>query len=504
MITIIKVKCIDQTLTLEHTPVIASGGLNEDRVEFEFCSKWDGFLLTAVFWRSEKDVYHVRLDEANGCLVPPEVTTDEGVVYFGVFGVNDEGVQRTSNVLMYHVEKGAITTGTKPSDPTPDIYTQIMNEFLNFEKEIRDSQTAFEGRMSEAWGAYQATLTQRQTTFENSLAQQQTTFESSMAQQQTAYETDLTQQWENFKTGGDFVLKTTYEQDMPNKADKGHKHSASDITSGVLSAARGGTGVDSFDKLSSALGVAVVPYLAFVTNANVDSINAAFGMNNEATVKCIGKALAMYAWFKGESNSTYPYTELQKCNTLTEIFNNLKAFRELVSSVNLESLLQTSTYITSNRKDELEKSYFNDLCYRYGYGQYSTYDSFCANANLSTFVNSKEQLAYAYKCPPFLLALENSTRAVNALKGSSLITTLSKSGSGTQGAGTQTYATKGFITANAGTFRYFTSNSILNIVSGNTSELNRFQGPAQLKMNISSGSSSYPAWTQSWTGIVIE
>ena len=129
MNTVIKVKCIDQVLSLEHTPVIASGGLYEDFVEFEFCSKWDGLEIMAVFWRDEKDAYHVLLDEANSCQVPPEVTADEGLIHFGVFGVDAAGKQRTSNVLTYRVEKGAITTGTKPSEPTPDIYQQLLTQY---------------------------------------------------------------------------------------------------------------------------------------------------------------------------------------------------------------------------------------------------------------------------------------------------------------------------------------------------------------------------------------
>ena len=49
MNTLIKVNCIDQVLTLENTPTVASGGLNEDYVEFSFCSKWDDLEITAVF-----------------------------------------------------------------------------------------------------------------------------------------------------------------------------------------------------------------------------------------------------------------------------------------------------------------------------------------------------------------------------------------------------------------------------------------------------------------------
>lgn len=127
--TIIRVRCTDQVLTFENTPVIASGGLGEDFLAVTFCKKWDGLEKTAVFWKSEAEAYHNLLDADNSCQIPPEVLTDEGVIYFGVFGVDPAGKQRTSNVLQYRIEKGAITEGTKPSDPTPDIYTQLLTQY---------------------------------------------------------------------------------------------------------------------------------------------------------------------------------------------------------------------------------------------------------------------------------------------------------------------------------------------------------------------------------------
>lgn len=122
----IQVSCIDQVLTMTNTPVIASGGIKEDRVAFTFCPMWDGYYKTAVFWRTEDEVYNQVLDDTNSCDIPPEVLGTEGVLYFGVFGVNDAEVQRTSEVLRYTIERGAITEGGKPSDPTPDIYTQLL------------------------------------------------------------------------------------------------------------------------------------------------------------------------------------------------------------------------------------------------------------------------------------------------------------------------------------------------------------------------------------------
>lgn len=122
----IKVKCIDQTLVLESTPVIASGGALENVVSFSFCPQWDGFYKTAVFWRTEDNAYHVVLDSTNACTIPAEVMGTDGELFFGVFGVNDENVRRTSNVLRYSIARGVITEGTQPPDPTPDIYTQLL------------------------------------------------------------------------------------------------------------------------------------------------------------------------------------------------------------------------------------------------------------------------------------------------------------------------------------------------------------------------------------------
>lgn len=131
MSTIIKLRCIDQVLTFESTPVIASGGLEEDALQVSFCSKWDGLAKTAVFWlpEAEEEAYHVPLDLADSCKIPREVLAKDGVFYFGIFGVSEDGRQRTTQALRYVVVKGAITSGTKPSDPTPDIYTQLLARY---------------------------------------------------------------------------------------------------------------------------------------------------------------------------------------------------------------------------------------------------------------------------------------------------------------------------------------------------------------------------------------
>lgn len=126
MYTLIDVSCTDQELVVtDAPPVIASGDVQTDKVRFEFCSKWDGMVKTAVFYRDGVNPINVLVDSDSECIIPQEVLKDEGTFWFGVMGVKD-GKVKTSEVLKYKVKKGAVTTGTAVPDPTPDIYAQLI------------------------------------------------------------------------------------------------------------------------------------------------------------------------------------------------------------------------------------------------------------------------------------------------------------------------------------------------------------------------------------------
>lgn len=125
--TIIEVKCIDQVLTLTNTPVIASGGVGEDFVRFDLCDKWDGFAVSAIFWRKGVDCIPVLLDAENSCQVPPELMTSEGIVYFGVAGVAPDGTTRTSESVSYLIQEGTITENTALPIPGEDVFKQLMS-----------------------------------------------------------------------------------------------------------------------------------------------------------------------------------------------------------------------------------------------------------------------------------------------------------------------------------------------------------------------------------------
>lgn len=123
--TLIKALLQDQVLTLVETPVIASGGVEEDVVSFDFgVAAWDGYIKKAVFYRDESDVYHVDIGSDNTAVIPWEVLRQEGFMFLGVFGTKGSEI-KTSTVARYRVENGAITTASE-LNPTPNIYADII------------------------------------------------------------------------------------------------------------------------------------------------------------------------------------------------------------------------------------------------------------------------------------------------------------------------------------------------------------------------------------------
>lgn len=128
--SIIKASCIDQTLTLTNTPVIASGGVGEDFVEFTFCPLWDGYIKTGVFY-NDRGVFYSILDDTDTCVVPVQALQIPGNLFIAVFG-NKNGTTRTSEVLQYQIVEGAVTT---VPDPDPDVYAQICQEIAELRAE---------------------------------------------------------------------------------------------------------------------------------------------------------------------------------------------------------------------------------------------------------------------------------------------------------------------------------------------------------------------------------
>ena len=135
----------ERELRLTSIPMMPSGSRNHLRIRIAFDAEWDGTTKTIVAYRDLAHPYHVPLGLDGTALIPHEVLAEQGVAYLGVFGVF--GDQRiTSTIVRYGVNEGAITEGLQPSDPTPEMWDQLIsavNEVRQAaESAMRDAQTA--------------------------------------------------------------------------------------------------------------------------------------------------------------------------------------------------------------------------------------------------------------------------------------------------------------------------------------------------------------------------
>ena len=138
----------ERELRLTSIPMMPSGSRNHLRIWVAFDAEWEGTTKTLVAYRDLAHPYHVSLGMDGTALIPHEVLAEQGVVYLGVFGI--AGDQRiTSTIVRYGVNEGAITDGLTPSDPTPEMWEQLIaavNEARQAaESAMRDAQTAAQG-----------------------------------------------------------------------------------------------------------------------------------------------------------------------------------------------------------------------------------------------------------------------------------------------------------------------------------------------------------------------
>lgn len=163
MSTTITIGVVDQVLTLIGTPVVSSGGKNEDYVSFTFDETWNGFAKIAVFYRQTKEIFYALINDDNVAVVPPEVIATSGIMYLGVVGVNDDTtITKTSQVLPYRIVGGALD-GFKPEPATPDVFEQMLalaQEMRDLAEEIKQRQIDFEADINKQWEAYKTAMNQ--------------------------------------------------------------------------------------------------------------------------------------------------------------------------------------------------------------------------------------------------------------------------------------------------------------------------------------------------------
>lgn len=124
--TIIHLICDGRILKLVKNQIVTTGSENEDKIVFTFSDDWNGYKKTAVF-QADGRSYYVLLDDDNTATIPTEAIRERGKIKIGVFGVNDIAV-KTSTLLQYMIVEGALSLENPISEPTPDIYTQLLRE----------------------------------------------------------------------------------------------------------------------------------------------------------------------------------------------------------------------------------------------------------------------------------------------------------------------------------------------------------------------------------------
>ena len=130
--TCIKIKTVDQRLTVVQQPILASGDVDSVRVEYALDSHWTGYTPSATFYTGAKpeDVYEQLLDDG-ACIIPWEVLQSDGILFIGLRGVDGSGLIKTAAPVRYRVEKGSPVGTATTAGPSPDIYQQLLTLLIS-------------------------------------------------------------------------------------------------------------------------------------------------------------------------------------------------------------------------------------------------------------------------------------------------------------------------------------------------------------------------------------
>lgn len=144
MVTI-GIKCVDQVLSFINTPLISTGDRNVDKVKFEFCELWNGFVKLAVFYQDKGTPFYSFIGADGIANVPNEIMKLTGSIYIAVTGVNADDQIRTSNVVRYTIEEGVtesdiadIYSDYLPEEEQEDIYHKILELSINMQTLVED------------------------------------------------------------------------------------------------------------------------------------------------------------------------------------------------------------------------------------------------------------------------------------------------------------------------------------------------------------------------------
>lgn len=129
--------------------VLTSHSVKTITAQFDFDSVWDAFETKTAIFAGGSTVISQLLDAENSCVVPWEVLAQSGSLTIGVVGQSGEKIMPSVKVIVPIVE-GIYTNGTTPSEPTPDVYEQIvqlMQQTLEIAQTALGAQTTLPSRV---------------------------------------------------------------------------------------------------------------------------------------------------------------------------------------------------------------------------------------------------------------------------------------------------------------------------------------------------------------------
>jgi hypothetical protein len=86
-----------------------------DKVKFEFCPLWNGFVKVAIFFQQKSAMSYSIVNADGTADIPNSILKMSGKIYISVVGVNGTDKTRTTNILSYDIGDGVVDA-VKPED----------------------------------------------------------------------------------------------------------------------------------------------------------------------------------------------------------------------------------------------------------------------------------------------------------------------------------------------------------------------------------------------------
>ena len=119
--------CQGQFATLSVTPTMYSGSVGVHTLSAEFDEVWNDYEKVGVFYIDINDPYFAIMEE-NKCVIPHEVMDKRAKLNIGIMGRLGEKIF-TSQIVRVDVGQGAVSQNLQPSDPTPELWQQLLQRY---------------------------------------------------------------------------------------------------------------------------------------------------------------------------------------------------------------------------------------------------------------------------------------------------------------------------------------------------------------------------------------